>query len=144
VGDFENSEIIWVEIEFPNYKVLLCVVYRSPGATQSFWQNFEYSIEEAFNYTTNIIITGDLNVDLLVDNNNSSSNITNVIHEPTGINQNTGNGTLLNPVLISADCNVTFSEVINVSREKSPQCNQNFFSNSKLPTKNVPAKNMDV
>jgi hypothetical protein len=37
-----------------------------PGATQSFWQNFEYSIEEAFNYTTNVIITGDLNIDLLL------------------------------------------------------------------------------
>jgi hypothetical protein len=23
--------MIWVEIEFPNYKVVLCVVYRSPG-----------------------------------------------------------------------------------------------------------------
>jgi exonuclease III len=61
--EFENSEMIWVEIEFPNYKVLLCVVYRFLGATQSFWQNFEYSIEEAFNYTTNVIITGDLNID---------------------------------------------------------------------------------
>ena len=123
--EFENSEMIWVEIEFPNYKVLLCVVYRSPGATQSFWQNFEYSIEEAFNYTTNVIITGDLNIDLLVENNNSLSNIINVfylqnvIHEPTRINQNTGNGTLLDPVLISADCNATFSEVIDVCREKS-------------------------
>ena len=123
--EFENSEMIWVEIEFPNYKVLLCVVYRFPGATQSFCQNFEYSIEEAFNYTTNVIITGDLNIDLLVENNNSLSNIIkvfylqNVIHEPTRINQNTGNGTLLDPVLISADCNVTFSEVIDVCREKS-------------------------
>ena len=43
----------------------------------------------------------------------------NVIHEPTRINQNTGKGTLLDPVLISADCNVTFSEVIDVCREKS-------------------------
>jgi hypothetical protein len=123
--EFENSEMIWVEIEFPNYKVLFCVVYRSPGATQSLWQNFEYSIEEAFNYTTNVIITGDLNIDLLVENNNSLSNIINVfylqnvLHEPTRINQNTGNGTLLDPVLISADCNVTFSEVIDVCREKS-------------------------
>jgi hypothetical protein len=39
-----------------------------------------------------------------------------VIHEPTRINQNTGNGTLLDPVWISADCNVTFSEVIDVCR----------------------------
>ena len=31
----------------------------------------------------------------------------------------TGNGTLLDPVLISAECNVTFSEVIDVCREKS-------------------------
>jgi hypothetical protein len=55
-----------VEIEFSNYKILLCVVYRSPGAIQPFWQNFEYSIKEAFNYTSNVIITGDLNIDLLV------------------------------------------------------------------------------
>ena len=85
----------------------------------------EYSIEEAFNYTTNVFITGDLNIDLLVENNNSLSNIINVfylqnvIHEPTRINQNTGYGTLLDPVLISAECNVTFSEVIDVCREKS-------------------------
>jgi hypothetical protein len=119
--------MIWVEIEFSNYKILLCMVYRSPGATNLFWQNFEYSIKEAFNYTSNVIITGDLNVDLFIENNtgNSLSNIINVfylqnvIHEPTRINQNTGNGTLLDPVLISADCNVTFSEVIDVCREKS-------------------------
>ena len=43
----------------------------------------------------------------------------NVLHEPTRIYQNTGNGTLLDPVLISADCNVTFSEVIDACREKS-------------------------
>ena len=143
--------MIWVEIEFPNYKVLLCVVYRSPGATQSFWQNFEYSIEEAFNYTTNVIITGDLNIDLLVENNNSLSNIINVfylqnvIHEPTRINQNTGNGTLLDPVLISADCNVTYSEVIDVCREKSDH-NATKIS-LQIPNylqKNVPANNMDV
>ena len=61
----------------------------------------------------------------MVENYNSLSNIINVfylqnvIHEPTRINQNTGNGTLLDPVLISADCNVTFSEVIDVCREKN-------------------------
>jgi hypothetical protein len=48
--------MIWVEIEFPNYKVLLCVVYRSPGATQSVLQNFEYSIEEAFNTSEKVTL----------------------------------------------------------------------------------------
>jgi hypothetical protein len=53
----------------------------------AFWENFEYSIEQAMNYTSNIIINGDLNVDLLRENNNklleiiSEFNITNVIKE---------------------------------------------------------------
>jgi hypothetical protein len=51
----------------------------------AFWENFEYSIEQAMNYTSNIIINGDLNVDLLRENNNklletiSEFNLTNVI-----------------------------------------------------------------
>jgi hypothetical protein len=51
------------------------------------------------NYTSNIIINGDLNVDLLRVNNNklleiiSEFNLTNVIKEPTR------NGALLDPIL---------------------------------------------
>jgi hypothetical protein len=44
-------------------------VYRPPGTTESFWDNFDYSLEQALNFTENIIITGDLNVDLLTQNN---------------------------------------------------------------------------
>ena len=51
----------------------------------------------------------------------------NVIHEPTRINQNTGNGTLLDPVSISADCKITFSEVIDVCREKCDHNATYFF-----------------
>ena len=53
------------------------------------------------NYTSNIIINGDLNVDLLRENNNklleiiSAFNLTNVIKEPTR------NGALLDPFLVS-------------------------------------------
>jgi hypothetical protein len=89
--EIENSEMIWVEIEFSNYKILLCMVYRSPGATNLFWQNFEYSIKEAFNYTSNVIITGDLNVDLFIENNtgNSLSNIINVFYLQNVIHEHT-------------------------------------------------------
>ena len=51
----------------------------------------------------------------------------NVIHEPTRINQNTGNGTLLYPVLISADCNVTFSEVIEKVEKKVTTMQRKFL-----------------
>ena len=123
--EFDSGELIWTEIEFPNYKLLLCTVYRSPGTGQPFWQNFEHSIEQAFNYSSYIVITGDLNVDLLVENNHTLNDILtvfylkNVINEPTRINQITGIHTLLDPVLISGDCNATFSEVIDIRRDIS-------------------------
>jgi hypothetical protein len=82
-------------------QILICTVYRPPGSVAAFWENFEYSIEQAMNYTSNIIINGDLNVDLLRENNNklleiiSAFNLTNVIKEPTR------NGALLDPFLVS-------------------------------------------
>ena len=42
-----------------NY-LYVSVVYRPPGTTVSFWDNFDYSLEQALNFTENIIITGDL------------------------------------------------------------------------------------
>ena len=85
----------------------------------AFWENFEYSIEQAMNYTSNIIINGDLNVDLLRENNNklleiiSEFNLTNVIKEPTR------NGALLDPILVSNLDIVIDSEVISVNRDIS-------------------------
>ena len=71
------------------------------------------------NYTSNIIINGDLNVDLLRENNNklleiiSEFNLTNVIKEPTR------NGALLDPILVSNLDIVIDSEVISVNRHVS-------------------------
>jgi hypothetical protein len=52
------------ELINPNFKILVCTVHRPPESVAAFWENFEYSIEQAMNYTSNIIINGDLNVDL--------------------------------------------------------------------------------
>jgi hypothetical protein len=71
------------------------------------------------NYTSNIIINGDLNVDLLRENNNklleiiSEFNLTNVIKEPTR------NGALLDPILVSNLDIVIDYEVISVNRDIS-------------------------
>jgi hypothetical protein len=45
------------------------------GTTESFWDNFDYSLEQALNFTENIIITGDLNVDLLIQTNHKLNEI---------------------------------------------------------------------
>ena len=80
---------MWIEVLIPNFKLLVCVVYRLQGTTESFWDKFDYSLEQALNFTENIIITGDLNVDLLIQTNHKLNEImtlydlTNVINEPT-------------------------------------------------------------
>ena len=120
--EFPNGELVWLEICFPNYKILLCVVYRTHGAINPFWDNLQMSIEEALNITPYVVITGDLNVDLLTENNHrlidiiELYNLTNQVKEPTRIDVNTGTATLLDPILTSQDCTVSFSEVIDVDR----------------------------
>ena len=117
--NFASGEIIWYEVIILKFKILTCTVYRPLGFVAIFWENFEYSIEQAMNYTSNIIINGDLNVDLLRENNNklleiiSEFNLTNVIKEPTR------NGALLDPILVSNLDIVIDSEVISVNRDIS-------------------------
>jgi hypothetical protein len=43
--------MLWIEVLIPNFKLLVCVVYRPPGTTASFWDNFDYSLR-AFKWKT--------------------------------------------------------------------------------------------
>ena len=108
-----------MEIRIPNYKVLICTVYRPPGSGPDFWNHFDYSIEQALNFTGNVVITGDLNVDIFVENKHRLNEIirlydmSNVIKEPTRM------GALLYPVLISNNNIFIDAEVIEVVRAVS-------------------------
>jgi hypothetical protein len=57
--EFNGGELIWLEVIFPRFKILVCAVYRSPGAVNSFWENFHISIERAFEspprFTTSVL-----------------------------------------------------------------------------------------
>ena len=55
----DGVEMVWNEVLIPNFKLLVCVVYRPPGTTASFWDNFDYSLEQALHFIENIIITGE-------------------------------------------------------------------------------------
>ena len=115
----DGVEMVWIEVLIPNFKLLVCVVYRPPGTTASFWDNFDYSLEQALNFTENIIITGDLNVDLLTQTNHKLNEIltlydlTNVINEPTRM------GALLDPVIVSNIDIVVDFELIGADRSIS-------------------------
>ena len=114
--NFASGEIIWYEVIITNFKILICTVYRPPGSVAACSKNFEYSIEQAMNYISNIIINGDLNVDLLREKNNklleiiSEFNLTNVIKEPTR------NGA---PIIVSNLDIVMDSEVFSGNRDIS-------------------------
>jgi hypothetical protein len=47
--------MLWIEVLIPNFKLLVRVVYRPPGTTESSWDNFDYSFEQALTFTENII-----------------------------------------------------------------------------------------
>jgi hypothetical protein len=39
------------------------------GAINPFWRDFQHSIEQSFNFTQHVVVTGDLNVDLMHEKN---------------------------------------------------------------------------
>ena len=115
----DGVEMLWIEVLIPNFKLLVCIVYRPPGITASFWVNFDYSLEQALHFTENIIITGDLNVDLLTQTNHRLNEIltlydlTNVINEPTRM------GALLDPVIVS---NIDIDGFFSKKKYSDSQC----------------------
>ena len=75
-----------------------------------FWRDFQHSIEQSFNFTQHVLVTSDLNVDLLHEKNRALNdiiqlyNLKNLVKEPTRIDIISGIETLLDPVLVSDDC----------------------------------------
>ena len=114
--EYDNHEFIWLQLDFSNKSVLICIVYRKQGAINPFWRDFQHSIEQSFNITQHVVDTGDLNVDLLHVLNDIiqlySLNV--LVKKPTRIDIISGIETLLDPVLLSDDCDCKFVEVIDI------------------------------
>ena len=92
--DLESNSIenIWVEIQSTKNKYLLGLFYRPPESKSDYGNEFENVIEKASEENLDIIITGDLNYDILKANiNNPLSrilnkfNMQNVITQPTRV-----------------------------------------------------------
>ena len=61
----DHFETIWIEVKINNTTVVLGTIYRPPNSSERFWEHFEFSIDKAFETTNNVIVTGDINVNLL-------------------------------------------------------------------------------
>ncbi|XP_021351654.1 uncharacterized protein LOC110465005 [Mizuhopecten yessoensis] len=64
--DLENEhiEMIWIEVLIQNHKFLLGCIYR-PDSNIEYWSKFEQILDKASETSMDILITGDLNVDML-------------------------------------------------------------------------------
>ncbi|CAC5400798.1 unnamed protein product [Mytilus coruscus] len=137
--DFDN-EALWLEINFPSQKLLLCVVYRQPSNNNTFWDKFHESIENALSYSPNFVITGDVNVDFLTHYSHKIFDIMrlnglkNIINEPTRFCAT--RQSLLDPILVSDSCDVYDSHVIQIDRTSSDRDETIIFLNNLTRSKN--------
>lgn len=119
-----NYEMIWLEVIFKNSKTMIGVLYRPPNENPLFWNYLKFSIDKAQEATNNIIITGDINVNLLNELNNhplkdimNTFNLSNTIKEPT--RPGTRSNTLLDPVIITDTISCISSSVLDIDRSYS-------------------------
>ena len=55
----DSVHSIWVEVKYRTSSFVLCTVSRSPGTPVAFWDNFNLSLEKAFDSNPNVIVVGD-------------------------------------------------------------------------------------
>ena len=69
VSELENNrlETIWIEVNLKSKIFLICSFYRSDfNTTQTeFIKELQSSIEIALDYTSNVVLTGDININLI-------------------------------------------------------------------------------
>ena len=94
--ELPNIECLWVEISIKNKMHLKGTFYRPPNSTNAILSSIEDSIGLAFDTNiSNILITGDFNLDILKDNSSQKVrdlcqqfNFEQIINEPTHFTEN--------------------------------------------------------
>ena len=114
--------MLWLEVVFPLYTFLLCCVYRPPNSDNSFWDQFYLSLESAANQNDKIIVTGDLNVDLLSERSHKLLDIMNHVGLQNYVNVPTRFGPSRNSLLdlvLAKECSINHVEVLDIDRSIS-------------------------
>ena len=113
VGDLE---CIWLEIKLKNKSYLYGTFYIPPNSSQQMWDNFYHSIDLASTTNTDLIITGDFNINQNVRNPNDKIrsilvqyDLHQLIKENTYFTENSSS--LLDLIIVSNPLSIISSDV---------------------------------
>ena len=126
VGDLE---CIWLELKIENKKYLYGTFYIPPASSQQTWDDFELSLELALNTNYSIIVTGDFNMNQLIDHSGdkigilmSQFSLHQLICDPTYITEHSSS--ILDLILVDNPQCITYSVVgqplLNLTRYHLP------------------------
>ena len=113
------NESIWIKIKKGTEILLVGLFYSPKTADAEFFNNFNKSLEKAYDISHNLLILGDLNEDLLNNNYHNLKDILylnslkNVIEVPTR-----GNA-ILDPIIVQTDFNFLDSGILSVPSQIS-------------------------
>ena len=99
-----STECIWAEVQCHNRNIMIGLFYRPPNSRNDFYRHLEWSLESVCDYSSEIVIFGDFNIDLTYPNSQLETifhnyNLFNVILEPTRVTPTSA--TLLDPIFFS-------------------------------------------
>ena len=155
-AEYEVSEIetIWAEIKLPHAKpFLVCTIYRPPSALNEWIDLFEEEISIAQTTGLEVIIMGDLNIDLKIPGNRKWKNLINLfdlkqlVQEPTRVTQTSA--TIIDHVYTSHPENIVNCIVSDLSlSDHFPICftrkiNQRILKHKHITTSYRCFKNFD-
>ena len=111
-----NLEAIWVQVKHENKTLLIGGFYRPPNSNNNYWSLIEESFDRAYSTNIdNIIILGDFNINVNLQQDNKLSNLISsynshqLISEPTHFTENSSS--LIDIISFSRPDNVVCSYV---------------------------------
>ena len=117
IFDRHHIECIWIEVYLKGNKpMLIGMIYRNPSELADWFDRFELMIEDVLDYSSEVILLGDFNIDLLKPHSTwkriiDTYNLTQLITSPTRVTSNTE--TLIDHIYVTNPSNIVETSVTN-------------------------------
>ena len=163
--DLENDdiEIIWIEVKIDCHTFLLGCLYR-PESSIAYWSKLDTMLETVIGTDMNVIITGDINVNMLnieqsphLNHLLIKHNLTNLVTEPTRITPTTSTlldvvltnnisiiqNTVVHPPICSDHSVVSFDVLYSIFKQKSYISEKYIFHEADFESMNTELASID-